>query len=133
MPVKLAASSDNAASMKPGLLYALLAFGTWGLIPLYLHRVGSVPPLELVLHRSTWSLLLMVLVLTLLRRWAWLVAMWRQPRQLLPFACSALTTGAEIPRVGNQGYSGSPAADMFECRDGWLAPGANTPAQLLAS
>ncbi len=90
MPVKLAASSDNAASMKPGLLYALLAFGTWGLIPLYLHRVGSVPPLELVLHRSTWSLLLMVLVLTLLRRWAWLVAMWRQPRQLLPFACSAL-------------------------------------------
>ena len=32
----------------------------------------------------------MVLVLTLLRRWAWLVAMWRQPRQLLPFACSAL-------------------------------------------
>ncbi len=59
------------------------------------------------------------------------VSMWACALQLMyPFACSALTTGAEIPRVGNQGYSGSPAADMFECRDGWLALGANTPAQI---
>src|SRR5581483_7284907 len=36
----------------------------------------------------------------------------------------------EIPRVGNKGYSGSPGADTFACRDGWLAIGANTPAHI---
>lgn len=59
------------------------------------------------------------------------VSMWACALQLMyPFTCNTLTTGAEIPRIGNQGYSGSPAADMFECRDGWIALGANTPAQI---
>jgi crotonobetainyl-CoA:carnitine CoA-transferase CaiB-like acyl-CoA transferase len=31
--------------------------------------------------------------------------------------------------VGNQGYSGSPAADTYQCTDGWLSVAANTPAQ----
>jgi crotonobetainyl-CoA:carnitine CoA-transferase CaiB-like acyl-CoA transferase len=48
------------------------------------------------------------------------------------FACDALTTGATPKRVGNQAFSGSPAADIFETRDGWLAVGANTPRHLLA-
>lgn len=51
---------------------------------------------------------------------------------MYPFACSALTEGVTPPRVGNQGYSGSPAADLFEVRDGWVALGANTPRQLIA-
>jgi len=87
-PVK--ADGDNAAAMNPGLLYALLAFGTWGLFPLYLRLVASVPPLELVAHRSTWSLLFLLGVLALLRRWAWLAELWRQPRQVLLFAATAL-------------------------------------------
>lgn len=48
------------------------------------------------------------------------------------FACDALTSGRAPQRVGNQGYSGSPSADYFPTRDGWVAVGANTPAQLLA-
>lgn len=59
------------------------------------------------------------------------VSMWAGALQLMyPFACEAISAGTEIPRVGNQGYSGSPAADMFACMDGWLALGANTPAQI---
>jgi crotonobetainyl-CoA:carnitine CoA-transferase CaiB-like acyl-CoA transferase len=46
------------------------------------------------------------------------------------FACETLTWADEIPRVGNKRYSGSPGADMFACRDGWLAIGANTPAHV---
>ena len=49
---------------------------------------------------------------------------------MYPMACDALTSGSTPPRVGNQGYSGSPAADFFPTRDGWLAIGANTPRQL---
>ncbi|MFM0212191.1 CoA transferase [Paraburkholderia sediminicola] len=51
---------------------------------------------------------------------------------MYPFTCHALTEGVTPPRVGNQGYSGSPAADLFEARDGWVALGANTPCQLIA-
>lgn len=59
------------------------------------------------------------------------VSMWASALQLMyPFACNALTHGTEIPRVGNQGYSGSPAANMFACADGWIALGANTPQQI---
>lgn len=46
---------------------------------------------------------------------------------MYPFTCETLTNGASPPRLGNQGYSGSPAADLFECQDGWIAIGANKP------
>jgi crotonobetainyl-CoA:carnitine CoA-transferase CaiB-like acyl-CoA transferase len=59
------------------------------------------------------------------------VSMWASALQLMySFACETLASNAEIPRVGNKGYSGSPAADTFACRDGWLALGANTPAHV---
>lgn len=61
------------------------------------------------------------------------VSMWASALQLMyPFACDVLSTGQEIARVGNKGFSGSPAADMFACRDGWLALGANTPQHIAA-
>lgn len=46
------------------------------------------------------------------------------------FAAEALTNGTTPPRVGNQGYSGSPSSDFFPARDGWIAFGANMPRQL---
>lgn len=76
--------------MNPGLLYAALAFGTWGLYPLYLQQIASVPPLEVVLHRSAWSLVFLAGVLAVLKRWAWLGPVLRQPRQLGLFAVSAV-------------------------------------------
>ncbi|WP_151635882.1 CaiB/BaiF CoA transferase family protein [Noviherbaspirillum aerium] len=51
---------------------------------------------------------------------------------MYPFACTALTEGTSPKRVGNQGYSGSPAADTFKTRDGWIALGANTPKQVIS-
>ena len=43
-----------------------------------------------------------------------------------------MATGNPPLRVGNVGYSGSPGAETFQCRDGLLALGANTPQQMLA-
>ncbi|MPS26217.1 MAG: CoA transferase [Alcaligenaceae bacterium] len=43
--------------------------------------------------------------------------------------CAYLTDGTPTRRVGNRGYTGSPAADTYPCADGWLAVAANTPAQ----
>jgi crotonobetainyl-CoA:carnitine CoA-transferase CaiB-like acyl-CoA transferase len=51
---------------------------------------------------------------------------------MYPLSCLSLTVGEALPRIGNQGFSGSPAADLFETADGWIALGANTPPQFLA-
>ena len=48
---------------------------------------------------------------------------------MYPHACTYLTHGTEPRRVGNRGYTGSPAADTYRCADGWLSTAANTPAQ----
>ncbi|HLU01513.1 MAG TPA: CoA transferase [Advenella sp.] len=48
---------------------------------------------------------------------------------MYPNSCAYLSDGTPTRRVGNRGYTGSPAADTYRCLDGWLAVAANTPAQ----
>jgi crotonobetainyl-CoA:carnitine CoA-transferase CaiB-like acyl-CoA transferase len=48
---------------------------------------------------------------------------------MYPFTTDYLTDKKVSKRLGNKGYSGSPASDTFECRDGWLSTAANTPTQ----
>ena len=48
---------------------------------------------------------------------------------MYPHACNFLTRDIEPKRVGNRGYTGSPTADTYQCRDGWLSVAANTPEQ----
>jgi chloramphenicol-sensitive protein RarD len=76
--------------MNPGIAYATLAFVLWGVFPLYFKQIASVGPLEVVLHRSVWSLLFVLAVLAVLRRFGWVRALWDQPRRLAKFALSAL-------------------------------------------
>ena len=76
--------------MQTGLIYAALAFVIWGLFPLYFQFIAQVPPLEVVLHRSAWSLLFVLALLAWQRRWAWLGESLRQPRRVALFALSAL-------------------------------------------
>ena len=75
---------------RTGFLYGVLAFVTWGLFPLYFQFIAHVPPLEVVLHRSTWGLLFVLGVLAVQGRWAWLGQTLRQPRRLALFTLSAL-------------------------------------------
>lgn len=59
------------------------------------------------------------------------VSMWGAALQLMyPFTVSALATGKSPDRVGNVGYSGSPAAEYFKTLDGYIGIGANTPEQI---
>jgi len=48
---------------------------------------------------------------------------------MYPFTTDYLTDKKITKRLGNKGYSGSPASDTFRCLDGWLSTAANTPAQ----
>ena len=48
---------------------------------------------------------------------------------MYPFVTDYLTDKKIAKRLGNKGYSGSPASDTFQCKDGWISTAANTPAQ----
>ena len=76
--------------MNPGLFYAFGAFTIWGLFPLYFVLIRQVAPFEVVLQRSLWSLVFLGLLLTALKRWAWLKQVLAEPRKLPLFAFSAL-------------------------------------------
>ena len=75
--------------MNPGVLFASSAYIAWGLFPLYFHMLGGVGALEVVMHRTVWSLVFLLCVLLVMRRWAWLRQVASQPRVLGAFALSA--------------------------------------------
>lgn len=76
--------------MSTGVLCAALAYAMWGLFPLYFRQLHDVPAFEIVLHRSAWSLVFMLVVLAVLRRFGALRDALRSARQVGLFALSAL-------------------------------------------
>lgn len=51
-------------------MYALAAYGFWGFSPIYFKWVQHVPALEVLGHRVIWSMLLLLVLLWLGRRWS---------------------------------------------------------------
>ena len=79
--------------MHPGLIPAALAYILWGLFPLYIKQVAHVSAVEVVVHRSVWSLVFVFVLLAAWRRLAWLRAALTDRRTLTVFAASALLLG----------------------------------------
>jgi chloramphenicol-sensitive protein RarD len=71
---------------KVGFLYALAAFGFWGLGPLYFKAVAHVPPLEVLAHRVLWSVVLTALLIALGRDWPALRRALASPRVVATLA-----------------------------------------------
>jgi chloramphenicol-sensitive protein RarD len=79
---------DAARRTRAGLLYAVAAYGMWGIVPLYFKNV-SCSPKEIVAHRVLWSALFLGIVLTLFRRWPAVIVAVRSRRTLLMLLASA--------------------------------------------
>ena len=79
--------------MNAGLVYAACAFTWWGLFPIYIRLVTSVPAAEILAHRVVWCLLFVGAALSWRGQWAWLRPVARQPRVLFAFMASALLIG----------------------------------------
>ena len=76
--------------MNSGILYAALAYGIWGVFPLYFRALHGVPAFELLMHRMVWALLVVVMILLVRHRWSWLREVLSAPRVLARFAISAV-------------------------------------------
>ncbi len=54
---------QNLNEEKKGILYAVLAFSFWGLVPIYFKFVKSVSPIEILVHRVVWSVVFLTLLI----------------------------------------------------------------------
>ena len=77
-----------------GVLLALTSGLIWGAAPLYFRWVGAALPVEIVLHRVLWSVPLLVLAITFLKRWPAVRAVLLDARKLRVLLCTAVLIAA---------------------------------------
>ena len=65
-----------------GITYAILAYGAWGLFPIYWKWFGTIPAVEVLSHRMIWSMVFILGLLVIQRRIPELNTVWRSPRTL---------------------------------------------------
>jgi chloramphenicol-sensitive protein RarD len=82
----------DTGDTKAGFIFAGLAYGIWGFLPLYLKLMDHMPAWEIVPHRIFWSLPIVALVVWWLGLGADVVAALKRPRTML----LALLTSAII-------------------------------------
>lgn len=82
-------SFTSKRSPATGFLYALLAYASWGLFPLYWKYFGGVSPLEIVSHRVLWSVLLLALLVAAGRQMREVMAVLQDWRHLLVLLLTA--------------------------------------------
>lgn len=70
-------------------MYALTAYGLWGLMPLYVKALGRIPALQIVAHRVVWAAVVLAGLVVATRELSWLAALRRRPRLVGTFALSA--------------------------------------------
>jgi chloramphenicol-sensitive protein RarD len=75
--------------MKAGILYAIAAYALWGLFPIYWKSMQTVPATEILCHRMVWSLVVMVVILGIKKRWLWLRRAVTDPATLITFLGTA--------------------------------------------
>ena len=67
----------------------MLAYSTWGLLPIYWKMFGTTPAIEVLSHRMIWSAVFLSGILLVQRRLDDLLAMLRLPRQVLVLLLTA--------------------------------------------
>jgi chloramphenicol-sensitive protein RarD len=114
----------SPSSLGRGISFALLAYLSWGLLPLYWKLLSAMPHYELVAHRMLWSGAFMLLLLLCLKRGRTFSLLWVQrphyPKLLLSAVIITLNWGAFIYTVNSGrvlqaslGYFISPLVMVF--------------------
>ncbi|WP_411080006.1 EamA family transporter RarD [Streptomyces sp. cmx-18-6] len=76
---------------RAGLLYGIGAYGMWGIVPLFWPLLKPSGAVEILAHRMVWSLGVVGIALLVVRRWAWVGELARDPRKLGLIAVAAAT------------------------------------------
>ncbi len=79
------------STRRQGLVYGLGAYLLWGVFPLYFPLLEPTTPLEILAHRIVWSLLVLLVVLTVLGKWSWIRPLLRDRRRMWLLPAAAVT------------------------------------------
>jgi len=74
---------------KQGVIFALLAYVMWGLVPLYFKQLQQVPAYEILAHRAIWSCVFLAILLCLFKLWPKVWAVLQVPRNVILLVCTA--------------------------------------------
>jgi len=83
----------NENPTRQGILCALVAYLIWGLAPAYFKLIQQVPATEILTHRIIWSVVFMMLLLSLCHKWRQVRDIFRRPKILLLLGVTSLLVG----------------------------------------
>ncbi len=76
---------------RQGLVAGVAAYAMWGLFPLFWPLLEPASAVEILAHRIAWSLVILLIVLTLTSRFAWITRLGRRRVALLTLASVLIT------------------------------------------
>ncbi len=85
--------SDSVSEERRGLALGAVAFGLWGLFPLYWPLLEPAAATEILAHRILWSLIVTSILLVVSRRTAALGVMWADRRVRFAMIGAGVTIG----------------------------------------
>ena len=84
----------NMSPTKQGVLFALAAYGAWGLFPVYFKQLEHLPADEILTYRVVFSAIFMTLIVSIAHGWTRVINIARQPKKLCLLAVSSLLIGS---------------------------------------
>ena len=75
---------------KRGIWFALGCYVAWGLLPLYWKALHGIPPIDILANRMVWSLVFVVILLTIRQNWKWVGPAMHNRHAVLTFTGTAL-------------------------------------------
>ena len=87
------ASAPSSRPAAAGVLYALFAYASWGLLPVYWKQRTRVPVLEILAHRVVWFVVFTALLLTASGGWGEVRATLSSRRNLVTLLTTSLLIG----------------------------------------
>jgi len=76
--------------MNKGILAGIGAYTMWGLFPVYWRLLEKDPAIEILAHRMVWSLIFVVILLSVRKEWRWLGPVLRNRRTVLIYTLAAI-------------------------------------------
>ena len=82
--------TSHESQVRRGTLYGAAAYLIWGVFPLFFPLLEPAVPVEILVHRVAWTLLVCAVILTLVRGWRQVRDVTRSPRRLLLLAAASV-------------------------------------------
>lgn len=79
-----------SSTYRSGILFGLVAYVWWGLVPLYFRQVKDVPAVDILAHRIVWSVVLVGVLTAVIGGWDDLLRVLRSRRLVLTLLLSAV-------------------------------------------